>query len=230
MTQWEIFYTPHTDDESIGMAGSICRARDAGHRVLVVLVTDNVPSTRGLRLFPDQNASDERRKEWTRAMTVLGVTDLVCWEIPEAAMLSHAHMMQNVVMDRMHMLEQQYLVACHHTVWGADDVHVDASAPTVSHLVCANALIELQRLLPRMRARLHGVYLYSEQLTQRTAPLVLHLDAETMLRKMEALDCYRLSTHSIGYGYTSVPELIDAASIDPREFLQEIPYDTRRTD
>lgn len=226
MTQWEIFYTPHTDDETIGMAGSILRARAAKRHVLVVLVTDNMPSTRGVRLFPEHDPARERREEWKRALEVLDVNDVAYWEIPEARMLAgEQHEMQSVILEKMRTLDQQYLVAHHHTVWGADDVHVEASLPTLSHVLCAEALKELHRLTPRIRASLHGVYLYSEPYFKRHAPIIHHLSAKDYALKMLALDCFK---SGIGYGYASVPELIDNASGDPREFIQEVPHDTDR--
>lgn len=222
---WEVFYTPHTDDETLGMAGSILRARAAGHLVLVVLVTDNTPSVRGVRLFPDHDTARERRKEWTRAMGTLDVSDLTCWELSEDEMRAEPRRMQDRIQHKMWEIDQQYLVARHHTVWGKDDIHTGVTHPTQSHVLCADALAELQRSTPRIHATLHGVYLYSEPYFKRRAPIIKHLSPQHMAMKMLALDCFKPSETSIGYGYASVPELFDAASTDLREFIQEIPHD-----
>lgn len=39
-----IFYTPHQDDESLGMAGAIVEHIEAGRPVFLVLLTDGKPS------------------------------------------------------------------------------------------------------------------------------------------------------------------------------------------
>lgn len=222
---WEVFYTPHTDDETLGMAGSILRARSAGHAVLVVLVTDNVPSTRGQRIFPDHDTALERRKEWTRAMGTLDVSHLAYWELSEEEMIAEPRRMQDRIQRKMWEIDQQYLVARHHTVWGKDDIHVEVADPTPSHVLCADALTEMQRSAPRIHASLHGVYLYSARYARRRAPIIQHLSSQHMAMKMLALNCFKPSETSIGYGYASVPELFDAASTDLREFIQEIPHD-----
>jgi LmbE family N-acetylglucosaminyl deacetylase len=223
---WEVFYTPHTDDETIGMAGAILRAHAARHAVMVVLVTDNIPSTRGIRLFPEHDPYRERRIEWFRALSVLGVEKTQLWELSEVEMEGNPEQSCKQMCVKMAELSLQYSIAHHHTVWGADDVHAEASAPTLAHVLCANAAKEFRRLNPFALVSLHAVYIYSKPKEDRTAPIVNHLSDRHRRLKNAALDCYRPSADSIGYGYMSVPELFDSASFDPREFTQEVTYDS----
>jgi LmbE family N-acetylglucosaminyl deacetylase len=220
---WEVFYTPHTDDETIAMAGAILRAHAAGHSTLVVLVTDHYPSTRGARLFPD-DAFAQRRLEWLRAMAVLGVTKTDCWELDEVKMIHEPQFMAEQVLLGMEMVEAQYAVVHHHAV-ALHDVHVESSLPTPAHIACAKAAIEFQRLHPSRRVSLHYVYIYSEVPSRRVAPVMHCLTPSQSEKKREALDAYR---KGIGYGYASVPELIDGAAVDLYEYSQEVPHDIDR--
>lgn len=219
---WEVFFTPHTDDETIGMAGSIIRARRANRPVLVVLVTDNLPSTRGTRIFPEHDVSVERRREWKRAMAVLDVAAIEQWEMSDVSMEEEPATMQRAVQERILVLLETYHVRRLHTTWGSDDLNELSGTQCRSHEVCANALRALSDDHPSVVMALHGVYIYSREAKERTAPTILCLSDDEMALKQRALDCYRPIGQSIGYGFASVPEIIDAASVDSREFIIEI--------
>lgn len=217
---WEVFYTPHTDDETIGMAGSIQRARRAGNLVRVVLVTDNLPSARGLRLFPNvADVAAQRRSEWRHAMKILGANELDEWNLSEVEMLADLPMARLQVFTQMQMLHETAPVCCHHTVWGEHDVHVTSGLKAFSHDVCAQAIMHLHCVHPYAHVQLHGVYIYSRPREERTAPMIIALSRRELTTKRAAMNCYRPSVQCIGYGYRSVPELFDSASLDPREFI-----------
>jgi LmbE family N-acetylglucosaminyl deacetylase len=220
---WQVFYTPHTDDETIGMAGAIARARASGDDVLVVLVTDNRPSARGHRLFPDvEDVHEQRRKEWQRAMQTLDVTATETWELPEEHCSTEPFRLQNMIELRMQDVHDRLSPRHHHTVWGLNDLHVDSMIGSLSHGICASALARLAYRTPGLRATLYGVYIYSRSLRERYAPMIVTLtDREFALKRM-ALECYKAGPNSIGYGYSSVPELIDHALVDAREFIVEL--------
>lgn len=220
---WEVFYTPHTDDETLGMAGSIVRAREIGHQVMVVLVTDNEPSVRGRRIFDGTDTFTARRVEWTKAMARLGVDEVVSWELRESAMAVDPAAMQEDILVRISNLALKLNIVHHHTVWGKNDIHVEVSNPTLAHVLCANALTIYNQVHPMVRCSLHAVYLYSQDPRKRSAPIVRHLTPEQMRSKLAAMECYKKSDDTIGYGYASVPELFNNAAIDPREFIQELP-------
>lgn len=219
---YEVFLSPHTDDETIGMAGAICDALDVGHEVIVVLVTDNKPSARGSRLFPDENLDIARRQEWINALLVLGVDKIEAWDISEANMEVNPAGAQEEIVRRMHELGAKLPVVHFHTVWGRNDVHASAEQPTLAHVICANAAMVYHQVHPLTRLSLHGVYVYSHPMDSRRAPMIHHLSPKHMAKKVAAADCFRSKTKGIGYGYASVPELFDAATTDPREFVQEI--------
>jgi LmbE family N-acetylglucosaminyl deacetylase len=220
---WEVFYAPHTDDETLGMVGAIIRAREIGRKVLVVLVTDNEPSTRGKRLFGEDEAFAARRVEWTKAMAVLGVDEITTWELSEERMRSNPVGTEEDILRMIHELNESRVVVHHHTTWGKDDIHASVIEPTLAHVLCANALMIFQKVHPLVRCSLHAVYIYSHAPINRIAPYVQNLSPDQMRLKIQALNCYKQSHDTVGYGYASVPELFDGAATDPREFIQELP-------
>lgn len=224
-TPWEVFYTPHTDDESIGMAGSIARAIGLGHRVLVVLVTDNEPSTRGRRIFPGQeNIEACRMTEWCNALRALGVSEYEVWGIPERQIKHDPFAAQTEILARIHDVHDRLQPVQHHSVWGAIDIHRDSGRTSLSHVLCSNALAIFAVERRDIRITLYGVYIYSQLPEDRFAPTIRTLTEQEHARKRDALQCFHATPETIGYGYSSVPELMDAASEDPREFLIEVQY------
>lgn len=219
--RWQAFYTPHTDDESIAMAGAIVRAREAGDNVVVVLVTDNRPSAYMSRVFGIDGLSEHRRTEWVRAMTVLGVNELRCWEIDETLAVTAPFTMQEQIEHRIEDLACEFPIRHHHTVWGLHDVNAMSGIGSLTHGLCANALtrVALRGLAP---ASLYGVYVYSVPDYMRYAPVIVPLSTTQFEQKQRALACYKQDGDSIGFGYRSVPELIDGAMADPREFVMVI--------
>lgn len=220
MRPWEVFYTPHTDDETIGMAGAIVRARAAGHDVLVCLVSDNLPSPRGLRLFPRNDLALYRREEWRRAMQVLDVTELQMWDIPEDSMSVEMLLRREQIRECMLTLHRSRMVVHHHTTWGLWDEN--QGVRRLAHDLCANAAIELTLLAPDAHVSLYSVYEYAKPHAERSKHTVRCLTETEHMLKQAALKEYCPSEHSAGYGYASVPELINAAYDDPREFVIEV--------
>lgn len=217
---WEVFYTPHTDDETIGMAGAIARARALEHDVLVVLVTDNLPSPRGRALFP-YRTERLRLQEWRRAMCVLNVTATEHWNIPEAEMTLTPFQVQGEIERRITDVHERLAPLHHHTVWGLHDVSFNGQG-SLAHGLCANALVRFALSHPGTSVTLNAVYLYAAERAERRAPMIRYLSEEEHKQKRAALDCYRPIGKSLGYGYRSVPELIDAAAEDPREYCVEV--------
>lgn len=216
---WEVFYSPHTDDETIGMAGAIVRARDAGHSVLVCLVTDNLPSSRGWRLFPRNDLAQYRRAEWRKAMEILDVTELQEWDLPEDDMPHRMLPIRAQISERIREIHQSRLVVHHHTTWGLWDENQGVRC--LAHDLCANALLGFHREAPETRVSLYSIYEYAKPHAERSPTTIQHLSYREITKKQEALRAYCPSETSAGYGYASVPELIDGAYTDPREFVIE---------
>lgn len=219
---WEVFYTPHTDDECIGMAGAIWRAHMVGHQTCVVLVTDNEPSARGTRLFPIEDLKEQRKIEWRRSMRRLEVTELQEWNIAEARVPIVPFAVQEQIYDLMVEMETMRSVVHHHTVWGLDDIHLDAGFGSLSHGLCANAATRMARNFCRARVSLHGIYIYSYPKERRYAPIIDRLSLAEQFAKREALHWYKETTQTIGYGFKSVPELILNAAADPNEYILDV--------
>ena len=226
--EWEVFLTPHTDDEVIGMAGAITRAHVAKRKTLVVLATDNRPSARQRRQFPDRTDLAEcRLVEWRKAMAVLHVDELQEWDAPETEMIDDPIRIQRELEHRLGTLILTRSVIRLHTVIGTDDVHQEVGCGSLSHALCANAVSRTVAHHSHVFAILHGVYVYSKDVDQRMVigalPVTRHdLTSYEWRMKRKAIACYRFSKDTIGYGYTSVPELFDGADTDSHEYTVEL--------
>jgi LmbE family N-acetylglucosaminyl deacetylase len=223
---WEVFYSPHTDDESIAMAGAIARARALRHEVLVVLVMDNEPSQHGRKNFPEYDLPMLRRAEFDDALRALGVEHSESWQIPERDIVCEPFLVQTELEQRMRSIHETLHPVHHHTVWGLHDISFNRVG-SLSHGLCANALTRLAYSRNDVRATLYAVYMYAQKLHERRAPLLRALTEDEMLQKRAALDCYRPLDGRPGYGYRSVPELIDGAANDPYEYLIELTHSRR---
>jgi len=70
---WLIF-SPHADDETFGMGGTLIRAAAEGIEIHLVVLTDGALGGRGLNLV------DVRETEVEKVAGVLGVSSLDCWK------------------------------------------------------------------------------------------------------------------------------------------------------
>lgn len=219
-----VFYSPHTDDEVIGMAGAILAAVDNGDRAVLVLVTDNLPSAHCKDVFVDYEGdlSVARVAEFDEAAHRMGVADVRRLHLTEDRIFNHRrdsikHLAR--VMAELHA--QCGGDAAHHTTMGDNDPHVQTGRSNRAHGVCEEAGRLFQRETGA-RVLLHKVYVYSQPDAFRAAQCVTVLDGATMTRKRHALDAYKANGARIGYGYRSVPELFDGAASDAREFFEVI--------
>lgn len=73
-----VFFAPHPDDETLGMAGAIRAAKIAGRTVFVELMTHGEGSASCLQVFPDTTTCGNARvNEFTESMIRLGVDGVV---------------------------------------------------------------------------------------------------------------------------------------------------------
>lgn len=72
-----VFLHAHPDDESIATGGTIARAVDEGHRVVLVVATDGRHGEVPADLAPGETLADRRRTETERSAAVLGVEHIV---------------------------------------------------------------------------------------------------------------------------------------------------------
>lgn len=73
-----VFVHAHPDDEASGTAGSMARAADEGHRVVLVVATDGDHGTSPEGLPDGMTVADHRREEVAQSAKVLGVAR-VAW-------------------------------------------------------------------------------------------------------------------------------------------------------
>jgi LmbE family N-acetylglucosaminyl deacetylase len=72
-----VFFHAHPDDEAISTGGSMARASDEGHRVVLVVATHGDHGELPDDLGPDETLVDRRRVETMRSAEVLGVRRVV---------------------------------------------------------------------------------------------------------------------------------------------------------
>ena len=69
-----VFVHAHPDDEASGTAGSMARASDEGHRVVLVVATDGDHGTPAADLPDGRTVAEHRREELAESAKVLGVS------------------------------------------------------------------------------------------------------------------------------------------------------------
>jgi LmbE family N-acetylglucosaminyl deacetylase len=69
-----VFVHAHPDDEASGTAGSMARASDEGHRVVLVVATDGDHGVPPADLADDRTVAEHRREEVAESARVLGVS------------------------------------------------------------------------------------------------------------------------------------------------------------
>lgn len=233
-----VFYSPHSDDEAIGMAGSIIRAKADGHRVVLVLVTDNKASARAVGRFP-LGASDlaaARLIEWRRSAAVLEADETRYLGIAERVIVDDLDFARASLLGAMSAIDHEFGgpgTVFHHTVMGSGDIHRELGRSTSAHRLCEDAAVLFAQRYPTAEVFLHAVYVYSFPPAERWRIAMgayqqagkiqlLELTPAEFEKKRRALDAYKVGGDCIGYGYESVPDLIDAASSDPREYLWKL--------
>lgn len=251
-----IFYSPHQDDEAIGMAGTILEHKAAGRPVYLVLVTRG--ENDGLRQIMDEGActtlgsrcsapghshalgwaagGDEvvlgRTAEFYASAKAIGVDKVINFALPDNAYGDGDGAAGTPVYDRfvrdiaarVGQLADRYPGASHKFAAGWLDGN-----PT--HKACSDAAYSLRDRLPDLRFN----YIYSYQqhpVDDRVqgADLVLDIPDADMARKRAAILAYNTwdpARDLYTLGYHSVPEWLEQASADPREFIHVLPADYR---
>lgn len=231
----EIFYSPHADDEALGMAGAILEAVAKGAHVVLVLVTDSKASPRGVDLFTDRlrchwhgrakhalahiDLAQARMLEFVASATALGAHEVAALGIPEQLGKDDPPRFEQAIAQAIRRYALTYPDAVHHVCAGVSDYTMETGRGNLSHLALAIAAQGVLGVGPQLR--FHRVYVYSLPPVQRLAPTVRHLSPEIMAAKRTALEGYKHFAPEEGrvaYGYHSVPELFDGAMSDAREF------------
>lgn len=232
MATTHVFYSPHSDDEAIGMAGSIIRAKSEGCRVILVLVTDNRASERAAGRFPlsCDDLAQARLVEFRRSAAVLEVDEVRYLGIAERLIADDRQHAVAALLGAVSAIDHEFggegVFVVHHTVMGTGDVHRELGRSTQAHRLCEEVAALFARRNPFADVFLHAVYVYSFPPEQRAlvshGMKVLELTPTELAKKRQVLDAYKAHGDCIGYGYDSVPDLIDAAASDPHEYLWKL--------
>lgn len=81
-----VCFHAHPDDEAIATGGSIARAADEGHRVVLVVATDGAHGQIPEDLGPEETLVDRRRMETQRSAEVLGIARIVWLDYTDSGM------------------------------------------------------------------------------------------------------------------------------------------------
>jgi hypothetical protein len=168
-----------------------------------------------------------RREEFRRALCALHVDAVRFWEIPEKPMKIAPISAQHSIYEQLMNLYCDFNIVHVHTTVGFDDVHVGAGFGCVAHGLCANVVTQFAHDHPSVSASLHGVYVYAKPKDKRQTCGGLHLRRRGMTdteweAKKRAMKSYYPDERSLGYGFTSVPDLFKGAMSDAHEYVFEI--------
>ncbi|MFJ8007693.1 PIG-L deacetylase family protein [Streptomyces fagopyri] len=247
-----IFYSPHQDDDALGLAGSILEHKAAGRPVYLVLVTkgengdlatlmngDPCPlTTWGASSHPcaaggHHNLSwptdgtsmivPGRTAEFMASAKNLGVDKIINFNLSDAAYGAPDvyNAFVNRVKAKVKALAQQYPGASHKFTAGWLEV-------TDTHKAISDAAYLLMNEGVLTDVRFNYVYAYDKPVSQRTAgaAYVLNIPSAHMTIKRNSIYCYNTwdpSRNFYALGYHSVPDKLESAHADPREFVFTIP-------
>ncbi|MGP3983255.1 PIG-L deacetylase family protein [Streptomyces sp. KR80] len=244
-----IFYSPHQDDEAIGMAGSIMELKAAGRPVYLVLVTrgenrelaaimnegtcarlrGRCPAPRHYHHLGWNPADDAtlvrcRTAEFHASAQALGVDQVIRFDLPDSAPgepPAYDQLVRDIV-AQIRALAQKYPAASHRFAAG----WLDGNA---THKACSDAAHALRDEISDLR--FHHIYTYNQydrRHRDRGAESVLHIPPRHMAAKRRSILAYKTwnpAENLYALGYHSVPRFLDEAYADPREFIYRLPVD-----
>jgi LmbE family N-acetylglucosaminyl deacetylase len=221
---------PHMDDETLAMGGHIASWRRAGEQVVLLLVTDSVPSTRLRRIFRgaipcpvhggfhplEVDLAAARVAECQAAVRALGVEHVIGLHLSEDLVQTHPAAFVAAVQDAMRRYGAAMPEVVYHVVSGNMDVALPLPGTHPTHQLCWEAAHGLG-----VSVFGHRVYSYRLPITERMAPRILSLDPQLMAVKRAALAAYTRwdPPQHIAFGFHSIPDLLAGAASDPREFV-----------
>lgn len=248
---WVIVYSPHPDDETIGMGQMIRRYVRTGYKVQLVLLTDGETSRAYqsyYRKYPvlwrdlDHNGIKgdiadfglERRLEFTRAAGILGVPPerIAFYGVASGNKggLRQDFMPLPRVEGVMRYYEELHPGALHVTVMKYTDGRPDGPGDLhrqPEHTAACDSLAELARREGE-RTAFYKVYVYDLPAEQRTAPIIENDPDDHDVKRRALLGGYDDVDQSghVAIGWHSVPVLIGSVLTDTREYrvpLADVP-------
>lgn len=240
-----VFWSPHPDDESLGMGQAIARYVRAGWTVYVGLLTDGEDSREYLgwyRAHPawwrDLNGNGikgdkedfglERQAEFERATARLGVPRKNLIFVDELTRGAKTEKQLDVVLAReMARLTREFQSAHPGALQVTTMKYVDGHLagpgdylPQSQHRIACEAVEASSRSLG-FPARFYKVYVYYLPLDLRWAPVVERDVRSHPVKVAAMLDGYdrtKLPLH-LGLGWHSVTALFQNALVDDREYV-----------
>ncbi|MBK3625642.1 PIG-L deacetylase family protein [Streptomyces asoensis] len=246
-----VFYAPHQDDDAIGLAGSILEHKAAGRPVYLVLVSNGRNPDLAVRMnadpcpltqwssphpcaaggrhglsWPTDGTTEvvaARTAEFMASAKALGVDKVINFKVVDDGFSSTSA--YNKLVDRIdakvRALAAQYPGASHKFTAGWLE-------HTETHKACSDVAYRLMNDGTISDVRFNHVYAYERPRQDRAdgAAYVLDIPAAHMKTKRKAMYAYNTwdpSRNLYALGYHSVPELLEAAHADPREFVHTLP-------
>ncbi|WP_328551399.1 MULTISPECIES: PIG-L deacetylase family protein [unclassified Streptomyces] len=243
-----IFYSPHQDDEAIGLAGSILEHKAAGRPVYLVLVSKgengdlaaymNQGDCQSLgancsapnhyhklgwqESWPTPEVVTGRTAEFNLSAKALGVDKVINFKLSDEAFGDYDNFVKKI-MAKVRALAQQYPGASHKFAAGWLDGN-----PT--HKACSDAAYWLMKNGELTDVRFNHIYAYEQYPNpadrDRGAAYVLNIPAAHMAKKRSSILAYNTwdpSRNLYTLGYHSVPVWLEQAYADPREFVYTLP-------
>ncbi|MFF3889722.1 PIG-L deacetylase family protein [Streptomyces sp. NPDC001914] len=248
-----IFYAPHQDDDAIGLAGSILEHKAAGRPVYLVLVTDGANPDLAQRMnadpcplttwssphpcaagghhglsWPTDGTSKivaARTAEFMASAKVLGVDKVINFKIPDDGSVEGYNRLVSRITTKVKSLAEQYPGASHKFSAGWLD-------RTAAHKASSDAAYRLMNDRVISDVRFHHIYAYVLPRDRRAdgASYVLNIPSAHMAIKRNSIYAYNTwapSRNLYALGYHSVPDWLENAHNDPREFVCTLPSDYR---
>jgi LmbE family N-acetylglucosaminyl deacetylase len=245
-----IFYSPHQDDEAIGMAGSIRQHKAAGRPVYLVLVTlgensrlaeimNEGPCPLRARCaspsdwhnlgWPTDGTSKivpARTAEFMASAKALGVDKVINWKLPDGAEGAYNKFVGTVA-AKIEDLAERYPGASHKFPAGWID-RLGQKPANSTHKAISDAAYRLMNDRTLTDVRFNHIYAYNLPVEDRGrgAAYVLNIPDSHMKAKRNALYAYNTwdpDRNFYALGYHSVDWLLEAAHQDPREFVYTLP-------
>lgn len=238
-----IFYSPHPDDEALGMAGAIREHKEAGRPVYLVLLTNGINSGM-LNILNGETFCEwhkiyhhcaltmeqmmwGRKVEFAASARCLGVDKVFIVEdgqgLDDCEAYEHYDRFVDSVTDIIREFETKFPGASHKLISGNLDIYPDGTKnPT--HQACWDAAMRLRDQITDFR--FYRVYVYWKPEKERTSDYQLTLKPDWKAAKRAALRQYKLFNPRAGrfaVGYHSVADLIDAASKADKEYIDVLP-------
>ncbi len=210
-----IWYIPHPDDETIGMAGAIHNSVLEGNENIVVFLTQGKASKVRRKIKVSKEIFGEARLvESLEALTILGVSpeNVYVYDYLDGKLkLNEA---RGVISDFI----KRFPNSVHNTV-SVFDPHRD-------HQTLARALyreyLESEKVLA---VNFYRVYIYRQPFNKRVSPFVETIPVRNLSIKRRALESFTIWDPDNGFysiGQQSVPDLIAAAKVSPYEYRDKL--------